>query len=396
MKPSISFALLALVFAACDNNFVMPYEVAGPRLMGVRVEPENDPDRAWPRVGEDFTLRWRVARKGKPSNLPLDEQLTGGIALCAGAILPTGTLFCVQEIDLDGQMLKPPNVVSSSDDLEMPIKLAFDPRMFGLGERILLFGAVCVDGEIERVKGKKVGDDPANELYRCKNNGDAELKTPLAFTSSILVDYEDDDLVANRHPSFACDPEDEGGLCEKGRKQSGEARLGGPFVIVFPNERDDDADKKVVAWPASPLAPEELPWNNCKDAEDVLQVHAGSKEHVIRVRFDPSDRETYDAVETFNGKPVMRKKREELQIAHAASEGGGQIARYYSVIDRNSDDDDAELDLEYLPPEADSVEAKEIPSGGLLVRFHFAVRDMRGGVDFATRELCLLRPKVVN
>lgn len=396
MKQPFLLALVALPLAACANDFTLAYEVAGPRLMGVRIEPENAPERAWPRVGEDFTLRWRVARKGKPSDLPLEEQLTGGVALCAGTILPTGELYCAQEIDLDGEMLKKPNVVPNSDDLEMPITLAFDPRAFGLGERILLFGAICVDGEIERVKDTKVGEDPANELYRCKNNDDAELKTPLAFTSTILVDYEDDDLPANLHPRFACDPDDENGLCAKGSNHDGEAKLGGAFVIALPNEEGDEGDKKLVAWPASTLAPEDLPWEDCKDAEDVLQVRAGTKEHVIRVRFDPSDRETYEAIETVNNEPVMREKREELQIAHAASEGGGLLARYYSVIDGDLDDEEAELELDYLPPEADSEEAKAIPSGGLLVRFHFVVRDQRGGVDLATRELCLLQPKAVD
>jgi hypothetical protein len=395
MKQSILLVPLVLALSACDNNFTLPSEVGGPRLIGVRLEPQADPERAWPRVGEDFTLRWRVARKGKPTDLPLDEQLTGGIALCVGAVLPTGTLFCAQEIDLDELGLKKPNVVPNSDDLEMPITLAFDPKAFGL-DRVLLFGALCVDGEIERVKGKKVGDDPANELYRCKNNDDAELKTPLAFTSSFFVDDEDDDVPANRHPLFTCDAEDEDGLCAKGAKRKGEQRLGGSFVIALPNENDSKADKKVVAWPASALPAEELPWTDCKDASDVLKVRAGTDEHVIRVRFDPSDREPYQAIATVNGEPVVRKKREELQIAHAASKGGGQLSRYYSVISGEAEDDEAELEVDYLPPEADSKEAKDIPSGGLLVRFHFVARDQRGGVDFATRELCLLRPKVVN
>jgi len=71
--------------------------------------------------------------------------------------------------------------------------------------------------------------------------------------------------------------------------------------------------------------------------------------------------------------------KEELLFSHFTT--SGELERQFTVID----DERTEETLEWseLPgPDA-------IPAQGLYVRFFFVVRDQRGGIDWATRGLCL-------
>jgi hypothetical protein len=383
---------ISLAISACNSDFTMPFEVEKPRLLAVRFEPKADPSRAWPRVGEQVDLRWLVARP-TPSRRPLEKQYSGAIAVCAGTVLPTGNLYCALEVDLDAIMAKGENEISNIDELVMPLTVAIDPRAIAMSETVLFFGALCVDGTVERIPGTKAGETPANELYRCIDNDDADFKEPLSFTSTMIVDYEDDAVETNDNPSFACDPSDAAGLCARGRKQDDELRVGGAFVLVRPNEgARDDEEKQAQPWEQAKPDPGELPFEDCRDDPDLeaLQVLAGSGEHTIRIRFDPSDRELFTGEVMELNRIVIKTRRKELLVSHAATQGGGKLDRYFSIVERDTRDSEAEVELTYTPPEAGSADAKAIPSSGKLVRFYFVVRDQRGGVDVATRELCLL------
>jgi hypothetical protein len=391
-RPMVAAAALSTsLFAACDPGFELPSEVGSSKLMGVRLEVEGAPERAWPRVGENFSLRWLVARANQPSTLDLEKQLNGALSVCVGTQLPGGSLFCAQEIALDELMLKGENTVTSFEELVMPLQLPFDPRSVAGGQRILLFGAVCVEGKVERVNGKKVGEDPANELYRCTDNDKAELKEPLAFTNTVIVDFEDDAFAANLNPAFACDADEENSICQEGSVHDDEEKRGGAFVLVRP-KKAGAKKREVTEWPEVLDGAQPLPWEGCaKDPRfDDLQIEAGADEHLIRIRFDPSDRERYDVEELKYNKYMTVNKREELLVSHAATKDAVELGRYYSLIPREQPNDTAEVELDFKPVKQSTKAGKKIPDDGKLVRFYFVVRDQRGGVDLAARSLCLV------
>jgi len=320
---SWSGVLCALSLLGCDPGFELPSEVGASKLMGVKLEVDNAPERSWPRVGENFSLRWLVARENVPSALPLDKQLDGALSVCVGSQLPGGALFCAQELDLDALELKGKNTTTSLEEIVMPLSLPFDPRSIAGASRILLFGAVCVEGKVQRVEGTKVGDDPVNELYRCTDNDNAALKEALTFTHTIIIDYEDDEFPANLNPAIGCDPAVKDSICLKGSVHDDEEKRGGSVVLVFPKRKGAPASelRKVVEWPEVIDSAMPIPWEGCADdprfAE--LQVEAGSDEHLVRMRFDASDRETYTVEELKFNEKVIVEKREELLISHAAT-----------------------------------------------------------------------------
>ena len=69
---------------------------------------------------------------------------------------------------------------------------------------------------------------------------------------------------------------------------------------------------------------------------------------------------------------------ESLQITSLATDG--EMQRTFTFID----DDNDVATVEWLPPE-EGVDAQ-----GTRVRFEFAARDGRGGLDRVRRQLCLL------
>ncbi len=71
--------------------------------------------------------------------------------------------------------------------------------------------------------------------------------------------------------------------------------------------------------------------------------------------------------------------REELRISHFTS--AGELEAPFSEI--LPGDERAAARVAWQPP-------KSAPSDGLLVRFWFVVRDLRGGSDFTERAICLL------
>jgi TonB family protein len=392
MKSRLTI-LLAVLCAACSPDFTMSWEVLYPRLLAMRIEVDGDATRtrSRPKLGETFSMRVFTATPRKPQT-PLAQRYSARLELCLGVLLADGTLACggiegaPASITFGGE----PVIVSDDelrfDGLTVPAEVANLPPPFDTIDRIALFGAVCVDGTAERVAGKEVNDDPLTELFRCTNNAGAEVEEPLVFTYSVLLDLErpGDD---NHHPSFACDPMAAAtDACRAGVKVDGEQTLPGEFVLVRP-EKSKGATREALAWGAHPGG--ELPWTDCKDSGLPL-VRLGDKEHTIRVRFDAGDREQYEYDAEEYGKTVRKRKREELRVAHAVTEFGGELVRHFSIVEGDVPDPEAELELGYTPPGVKGEPAEGLTAGGRLVRFYFTVRDERGGVDYITRELCLL------
>jgi hypothetical protein len=126
---------------------------------------------------------------------------------------------------------------------------------------------------------------------------------------------------------------------------------GAPFVL-------DGA-----AWEASDVPCDGLP-----------EIAAGTENIVLGAELDAAARETF----TFEG----ALWREELQLSPFAT--AGEINQRYAYVEADDDRPVSRVAVEWTAPGAD-----EIPADGLRVTFNFVIRDMRGGVDAATRALCV-------
>lgn len=122
------------------------------------------------------------------------------------------------------------------------------------------------------------------------------------------------------------------------------------------------------------------PWASTDGAgagcDGLPQVQAGSERMLVGVAFDASDRETFAAG------AAQEPAREELQLAAFAT--AGEVVQHHTYVDADDERATSPVALEWEPPTAD-----EVPAEGLRVKFFFVVRDLRGGVDAASRALCV-------
>ena len=100
--------------------------------------------------------------------------------------------------------------------------------------------------------------------------------------------------------------------------------------------------------------------------------------HVVIVS-DGDDRETY----TPAGKTVAQL--EDLQISNFTT--AGKFESSYAAIFGTDTRPDADVTVKWEPPAA-----RDVGGGGQVVVFHWVVRDLRGGLDVATRALCVVAP----
>lgn len=395
MRRSLPLSLLVL--SGCAADLTEAWEVKEPLLMGARVEVEGAPEKTRPTLTEKFSLRQYIALPG-PLATPLATRYSMSLAVCLGFRSAQGDLNCLGEQSLA------PTVTALSDTEVLLSGLGFDlssvslpmnlPPALGMNslsdlsklDRLALFGVLCVDGRAERVAGKTPTTDPATELFRCVDNAGARFPDPSPFTLSVLLD-RGLAIDQNRNPSFTCDPAEVDSACALGVVHENEPRVPGAFVIARPEP--EQGPREVLPWPArDPALP--LPWQGCASDASLVQVQAGSEEHTLRVRFDPSDREQYQYEIESNGSTVIRSDREALLLSHALTTQGGELNRAFSKLFPDEPDSEAEISFAYMPPEQHDDPERHIPENGRLVRFYFTLRDERGGVDYTTRELCLV------
>ncbi|MDB4989085.1 MAG: hypothetical protein JWN04_4263, partial [Myxococcaceae bacterium] len=195
---------------------------------------------------------------------------------------------------------------------------------------------------------------------------------------------------ANKNPSFACDPSTPDSPCFVGVQRDDEPLVGGAIVLAFPMPKQAGQLRSVMPWPAALGDPNAIPVQGCAANPALLQVHAGDGDYVIHTRFDPSDREMYTAQVSLNGVKTTRDERETLDLTSALTTKGGKLAEFESRILGSEVDAKGEISITYKPPKQSADPAENIPQNGRLVRFYFTLRDQRGGLDYAMRELCLV------
>lgn len=380
------FSATLFFLVGCAPDFVQPWEVQKPRLMLAKVVIDEDTEgRARPRIGEKFSIELYMMSPDRPQ-----ANYTADITTCIGSVLPDGSLAC--QGDMNFSEITP--LPYAGDDrfvftgFEVPSFLSELPPPLDTLDRVSFFGAMCVDGQVERVPDKEVSKDAISSLYRCIDNDDSTFQTQMPYTMSVWIDKGTPEGV-NHHPSFACDGS--AGACNDGVALDGE-QVPGSIVIRRPEQLAGD-DPRTFLWEPWDDS-EELPWDACADAADSLpRVHVGDPEYEVFVRFDPSDREPYVRKIKVNDHYEEEEQREELALSHAITTKCGSLDSFTSVVRFDRPDEEAQATLKYSPP-GKPKEGKEekdpVPPEGRLVRFYFGVRDLRGGVDFTTRALCLL------
>jgi len=109
------------------------------------------------------------------------------------------------------------------------------------------------------------------------------------------------------------------------------------------------------------------------------EVTAGPAQTVLGVAFAAADRETFAVI----GDPTPH--REELQLSAFTTAGS------CSSSSRMPESDDTSVRSRNWPSGWRTPSTSEIPDDGLPVTFTFVVRDLRGGLDATTRELCVVK-----
>jgi hypothetical protein len=121
------------------------------------------------------------------------------------------------------------------------------------------------------------------------------------------------------------------------------------------------------------------PWPATDDCAALPAIAADGQKRALHVSV-AGQREVY--LSTANAEGVPRPVRETLQLSHFTT--AGKLPRQLSFVESADERDPAELEVEWTPPPA-----AEIPAEGAVVHFHFVVRDLRGGLDWQTRTLCV-------
>ncbi len=121
--------------------------------------------------------------------------------------------------------------------------------------------------------------------------------------------------------------------------------------------------------PWEPAAPADEAGAGCAGERARPAIAAGSGRHRISITTSPDDREPIPAEE----------RREPLQLTYLTT--GGDLEHSYGVLEGDAEED--HLEVEWEAPAA-------APEAGRIVRFYLVGRDLRGGVDWTERAVCLV------
>jgi len=201
-----------------------------------------------------------------------------------------------------------------------------DAAALGDVETLLVLGAVCANGT--------PSVDSLESLSPCTGGEDLE-QTVVSLTIPVLRD----DTPPNHQP----------GIEEI-------TFLGEPWTYEAPRDAPDSGCAGDPAMPQVTVSEE--------DQEIGLTPVAGSREDYVATVGDP---------------PMQVDRTESLQVSHFTT--AGELDRQFSFVE----DEETDITVDWVTPLVE-----DVPDDGLLVRFHFVVRDGRGGTDWASRALCVV------
>ena len=158
---------LALLLFACEEGDSEASQLERPRVLGVRFEVRDDPQRASPEAGEEVDIRWLV--RGPKGAAEVDYVLSA----CASTGRSSGLPAC------SGPVFSQAHDRGEQPTLSLRVPVDYSAAQDG-GKPILLAGAMCEHGE--------ASFDLRSMLGRCE--GSAEV--PETF--SAYLDVGEDNL----------------------------------------------------------------------------------------------------------------------------------------------------------------------------------------------------------
>jgi hypothetical protein len=326
------------------------------------------------------------------SKTPLAERFDAKLELCFGILLADGTLACgaapgaPASITFGGEPVIVNDEEVRFDGLQAPAELAELPPPFDDIDRIALFGALCVDGKVERVPGKQVNADPVLELYRCTGSDDREYPDPYIFTLSVLLDLGDpgDD---NHHPSFSCEAPEGPRTPAAPASWSRASRPSRASSCWCVPKRQRGSPAR--PWPGVPARTAPYPGATVPRAA-CPPCTSGTRSTPSGYGSTPGSRELQVRAQR-NGTIKCHRRPRGAPRGPCAHDLGGKLERHFSIIEKDVPDAEAELELAYTPPgEKDEAADGLTATGQAGCGSTSPLRDERGGVDYITRELCLL------
>lgn len=125
-----SWCVLAVIVAGCGDPLVDAAVVAGPRVIAATVSVDEEPERAQPRPGENFSVAVRVVSND-------ERHFEGQLRLCRARATTLGVPQCAGDAFELAE-------AEGSDAAALVFPLTMD-RSLDAGDEWLLFGAVCDD-----------------------------------------------------------------------------------------------------------------------------------------------------------------------------------------------------------------------------------------------------------
>jgi hypothetical protein len=154
-------------------------------------------------------------------------------------------------------------------------------------------------------------------------------------------------------------------------------------VLSIPLAAGDEGNRN-PSFAASAATFDGQPWvgSDSADCATLPHVTAASADHVLRLDTDGNDRELYSAM--LGDPPVPTMLREPLQISQFTT--AGKLERSYSTVESDDPSPHTAIEVKWKAPDADKVAA-----AGLVVRFTFVARDLRGGMAWTSRAACVVK-----
>jgi hypothetical protein len=281
----VVYAVLAL---GCSDSLPPASGIQSARPIGARVQVRGDERRAWPRIGEAFSVQWLVAFPADPAPLTwafvacVPTPSSFGIPTCATAPFATS-------------LQAEPSQESPFMDLVMP-----DEDVLRGATQVLLLGVLCTEGS--------PAIDLQNQRAQCAGGNGAQAANVNVFVPVLRSD------AVNFNPQFYVDS------------------------ITWQGS----------PWPPRDLEP---PPTGClsESPSPTLPVYSESEQASapdVIIGVPSSERETYTIQNTSTGESMQ--VREEILISTFTTQG--QMERKFSVIDRLNPADPAYVAVQWQPP----------------------------------------------
>lgn len=335
------------VVPSCAGDATPGSRLSAMRVLGARTQVVADPTQSWPRPGEAFRVTWLVAGPAAPRPAgwafrahACATNQDAAACRAAGVAVPANVPGSDRGSSPGGLVSAPPAAAGDAlPSLELTVPDAATVAARGL-TKIIIDGVVCGGGS--------AGDLDAPAWSRCggaPTDGQGPVdETDVETTVAIRLGED-----GNQAPALGDDP----------------------FTWEGQPWTSGGADAPNAGGGAA-----------CAAQPEALLVPIDDRARTITVTTDDADRGTHPVMMPAAGKPDHQ--REELQLS--AFTTAGSFETQFGAVSSADSSAAPSITVKWTPPEPKDA---ALPAEGRLVRFVFVLRDLRGGIDWTTRTICL-------